>query len=264
MDLIEPSNNVTPQTDNKIYDTDFGFIMTRHVNSEITNKYWNLNAKLLNKFYPKKLIVIIDDNSNNTFLKPLFKLQNILIISSKYPKRGELLPYIYFLTNKWFDRAVIIHDGIFFHRRIPFDKINTSVVPLWHFNNKYTLIHVPNNLRLANYLKYSKFIKYHLLNNKIYNGCFGVQSFISHDFLVHLNNKYKIQNLLYSVNTREDRCSLERIFGLLFFLETKIKTSILGNIFKQPSAFNYKFENYIDDLKQRKIPSYVIKVFTGR
>jgi hypothetical protein len=135
MDLIEPSNNVTPQTDNKIYDTDFGFIMTRHVNSEITNKYWNLNAKLLNKFYPKKLIVIIDDNSNNTFLKPLFKLQNILIISSKYPKRGELLPYIYFLTNKWFDRAVIIHDGIFFHRRIPFDKINTSVVPLWHFNN---------------------------------------------------------------------------------------------------------------------------------
>ena len=59
---------------------------------------------------------------------------------------------------------------------------------LFQFNNKYTLIHVPNNLRLANYLKYSKIIKYHLLNNKIYNGCFGVQSFISHDFLVHLNN----------------------------------------------------------------------------
>ena len=263
MDLIEPSNNTTPKINNN-YETDFGFIMTRHVNSEITNKYWNLNAKLLNKFYPNKLIVIIDDNSNPTFLKKLFQLKNILIISSKYPKRGELLPYIYYLNNKWFDKAVIIHDGIFFHKKIPFEKINTPVIPLWNFNNIYTRTHLPNNLRLANYLKYSKLIKYHLLNNKIYNGCFGVQSFISHKFLTHLNNKYKIQNLLYSVHTREDRCSLERIFGLLFFLETKIKVSLLGNIMKYPFAFKYSFENYINDLKQHKIPFYIIKVFTGR
>ena len=99
MDLIDPPQNVTTQIDNNIYDKDFGFIMTRHVNSDKTNNYWNLNVKLLNKFYPKKLIVIIDDNSNQTYLKQLFQLKNILIISSKYPKRGELLPYIYFLNK---------------------------------------------------------------------------------------------------------------------------------------------------------------------
>jgi len=264
MDLINETKNEITKEINNNYDTDYGFIMTRHVNSVKTNNYWNINAKLLNKFYPNKLIVIIDDNSNKKYLKQTFPLTNLLIIQSSYPKRGELLPYIYYLQNKWFEKAVIIHDGLFIHKRFSFEKVNYSAISLWHFNNSNTKQHLRNNIRLANYLKYSKFIKYHLLNNNTFNGCFGVQSFISHNFLVHLNNKYKIQNLLYAVHTREDRCSLERIFGLLFFLETKIKTSLLGNIFKQPSAFVYKFENYISDIKQNKIPSYVIKVFTGR
>ena len=280
MDLLEKTNNESESTNESTndseptnipkkeiinhYDNNFGFIMTRHVNSKKTNNYWNINAKLLNKFYPNKLIVIIDDNSNPKFLKQLFPLKNLLIIQSKYPKRGELLPYIYFLHNKWFDKAVIIHDGIFIHKKFLFEKIKCSAISLWHFDNNNTKQHLKNNIRLANYLNYSKFIKYHLLNNNTFNGCFGVQSLISHNFLVHLNNKYKIQNLLYAVHTREDRCSLERIMGLLFFLETKIKTSLLGSIFKQPFSFFYKFENYMSDIKKGKIPTHAIKVFTGR
>jgi hypothetical protein len=260
----EYNKQITQVNNNMLYDTDFGFIMTRHVNSEKTNNYWNINARLLNKFYPNKLIVIIDDNSNKKYLKQLFKLKDILIIQSKYPKRGELLPYIYFLNNKWFESAVIIHDGIFIHKRVSFEKIKCSVLPLWHFTNSHTKTHLKNNLRLANILKYSQIIKYNLLNNNAYNGCFGVQSFISHKFLVHLNNKYKIQNLLFYVHTREDRCSLERIMGLLFFLETKIKYSLIGDISKQHSAFGYTYENYINDIKKKIIPSYIIKVFTGR
>lgn len=260
MDLLKETNNEP----NKQYDNDFGFIITRYVNSEKTNYYWNINAKLLNKYYPNKLIVIIDDNSNQKYLKQLFSLKNLLIIQSHYPKRGELLPYIYFLHNKWFDKAVIIHDGIFIHKKILFEKINCPAISLWHFDNNNKKQHFKNTIRLANYLNYSKFIKYYLLNNNIFNGCFGVQTFISHKFLVHLNNKYKIQNLLYAVHTREDRCSLERIIGLLFFLETNIMTSLLGNIFKHPFAFYYKFENYISDIKKNKLPNSVIKIFTGR
>ena len=240
-----------------------GFIILRHVNNKLSNKYWIQNYDCISNYYPNNEILIIDDNSNYQFITEK-KLYNTSIIQSEYHGRGELLPYIYYLQNKWFEKAVIIHDGLFIHKRFSFEKVNYSAISLWHFNNSNTKQHLRNNIRLANYLKYSKFIKYHLLNNNTFNGCFGVQSFISHNFLVHLNNKYKIQNLLYAVHTREDRCSLERIFGLLFFLETKIKTSLLGNIFKQPSAFVYKFENYISDIKQNKIPSYVIKVFTGR
>ena len=30
----------------------FGFIITRHVNSEKTNNYWNHSVKLIRTFYP--------------------------------------------------------------------------------------------------------------------------------------------------------------------------------------------------------------------
>ena len=38
----------------------FGFIITRHVNSEKTNRYWNHSVKLLRTFYPDKKIVITE------------------------------------------------------------------------------------------------------------------------------------------------------------------------------------------------------------
>ena len=87
----------------------FGFIITRHVNSASTNKYWNQCVKLIRTHYPYKQIKIIDDNSDYTFVNADFDYINIEIIQSEYPKRGELLPYIYFLRHKWFDNAIILH-----------------------------------------------------------------------------------------------------------------------------------------------------------
>jgi hypothetical protein len=110
-----------------------GFIILRHVNSIKTNRYWNQNIKLLRILYPYKLIIIIDDNSKQEFVNADFDYKNIQVIQSEYPGRGELLPYIYFLKYKWFDNAVIIHDSVFFHKRIAFEKIKQPVVPLWHF-----------------------------------------------------------------------------------------------------------------------------------
>ena len=85
----------------------YGFIITRHVNSEKTNKYWNKCVRCIRKFYPLRKIIIIDDNSNYQYIteKQLYKTQ---IINSEYPGRGELLPYYYYLSNKLFDTAVII------------------------------------------------------------------------------------------------------------------------------------------------------------
>jgi hypothetical protein len=73
----------------------FGFIITRHVNSEQTNKYWNHSVKLLRTFYPYRKIIIIDDNSNQNYVKADFDYKNIQIIQSEFPGRGELLPYYY-------------------------------------------------------------------------------------------------------------------------------------------------------------------------
>jgi hypothetical protein len=72
---------------------DFGFIITRHVNSEKTNKYWNNCVKCIKRLYPLKKIIIIDDNSNYNYVKSDFNYNNVEIIQSEYPGRGELFPY---------------------------------------------------------------------------------------------------------------------------------------------------------------------------
>ena len=81
--------------------SNFGFIMTRHVNSATTNNYWNQSIRCIRRLYPDTKIVVIDDNSNYEYIteETLYKTT---IINSEYPKRGELLPYIYFLKKKLF------------------------------------------------------------------------------------------------------------------------------------------------------------------
>lgn len=254
-------------------DSNYGFIITRHVNSEKTNKYWNNCIKLLRTFYPKKLIVIIDDNSKKEYLKAEFDYNNIIIIESEFSGRGELLPYYYFFKNKFFDNAVILHDSIFIHKRINFEKlIGTKILPLWHFDSDTENLH--NTQRIASSLINSMEIHKRLsLNETILGlthlkwvGCFGVQSFINHSFLVHLQNKYQIFNMIHNVKNRNDRCCLERIMGAIFSIEEprlNIYKSLLGRIFNY-QKWGYTYDQYINDLKNGKIPKLVVKIWTGR
>ena len=94
-----------------------GFIILRHVNNALTNQYWINCYKCIRSLYAENLILIIDDASDDTYLthEVLYKTT---IINSEYPKRGELLPYFYYLQNKLFDTAVIIHDSVFINARL--------------------------------------------------------------------------------------------------------------------------------------------------
>lgn len=251
----------------------FGFIITRHVTSEKTNKYWNHSVKLLNTFYPNKKIIIIDDNSNIDFVKELCNHSNIEIINAEFKGRGELLPYYYYLKNKYFDNAIIIHDSVFFHKKINFEilvKSCVKVLPLWFFypDNE----NVNNTTRICGKLNNSNLIlPYVSSHNKIlgftnWYGCFGAQTFINHAFLNFLENKYSFTNLLSEIKCRTDRCSFERIIGVMFYAEydkLKYRKSIFGNIFDY-QIWGYPYENYMKDLKNGTLPRYTIKVWTGR
>ena len=250
----------------------YGFIILRHVNSEKTNKYWNNAVRCIRRFYPYRKIVIIDDNSDYNLVKSDYDYKNIQIVQSEFKGRGELLPYYYYLKNKYFNNAIIIHDSVFFHRRINFEKlVGFNVAPLWFFPADKE--NITNTIRISNALKNSQNIQNKLLSDEIlmmsnlkWYGCFGVQSFINHKFLVYLEEKYKITNMINSVKTRDDRCCLERIFGCIFFTEyhkiSNIK-SLLGNIFNY-QKFGYSFENYENDIKKGKVPKEIVKVWTGR
>jgi hypothetical protein len=60
---------------------------------------------------------------------------------------------------------------------------------------------------------------------------------------------------------------LERVFGLLFCIEypaiIKYK-SLLGNIHSKPLAFQYNYDNYENDIKNKKKITAIVKVWTGR
>ena len=250
----------------------FGFIITRHVNSVKTNNYWNNCVKLLRTLYPLKKIVIIDDNSNYDYVISEFNYKNIEIIKSEFPGRGELLPYYYFLKRKFFENAIIIHDSVFFHKRMPFEKLyGINVLPLWFFNSDKE--NVDNTKRIARHLKnnfsiddkISKNLNILGMNNDKWYGCFGVQSYIKLTFLQNIENKYGITNLIPSVTCRTDRCSLERIFGVIFSLESQRlnRKSLFGNIMEY-QKWGYSYDDYMNDLKKGVIPKSTVKIWTGR
>jgi len=253
----------------------YGFIMTRHVNSQTTNNYWNNSIKCIRRFYPDVKIIVIDDNSNYDFVKAQHEYKNVEIIQSEFKARGELLPYYYFYKNKFFENAFIIHDSIFIHKKINFDKIKEiDVLPLWHFNpDKENVI---NSLKLvSNFRNHYALYKQLTLSDTMvlgrkpeWHGCFGVQSYINHKFLVRIANKYNLFTLLNKVTSRPDRCCLERIFGLLFNLEsgvTKTYKSLFGNIHDYNGAFDYTYDKYNYDLTIKKqLPKSIIKVWSGR
>jgi len=258
----------------------YGFILTRHVNSDITNRYWNECVRCIRRLYPFRKIVIIDDNSNQEFVKSDFPYTNVEVIQSEFPKRGELLPYYYFYKRHFFDNAVIIHDSVFIENRIFFENLEHNkilVLPLWHFEENRTE-NVDNTVRLANVLHNKRHLLEALrggnnnsvlaLNSTTWHGCFGGQSFINWKFLDYLRNKYHLFNLLSVVQCRTDRCGLERILGILFCMEYPllIKTkSLLGSIQNRIMRWGYTYEEHCRNMrKYKKTLVPVVKVWTGR
>lgn len=253
----------------------YGFIITRHVNSEKTNKYWNHAVRSIRRFYPFRKIVIIDDNSNQSFVKADFDYKNIQIVKSEYPGRGELLPYYYFHKNRYFNNAVILHDSVFFHKRIHFERFKQErIIPLWHFDHGIDINkNIVNCQRLSKYLNNTYDIQKQIMSDdniftlkslKIWHGCFGVQSYINYDFLSSIQSKYNLFGLLDGVLTRADRCSLERIMGIIFHIESpKLykRPSLFGDIYIN-QTWGYSFETYCAEYKSIHKP--LVKVWTGR
>ena len=158
--------------------SEIGFIILRHVNNKNTNNYWIHSYDCIRKYYPENKIIIIDDNSLQNFItdKTLYKT---LIINSEYPGRGELLPYYYYLQNKLFDTAVIIHDSVFINKYIDFNVDNYKL--LWEFDSNHDphtndvtkMIDVFNDFELKQFYQ----------NKSLWKGCFGGMSIIKHDYL---------------------------------------------------------------------------------
>jgi hypothetical protein len=268
----------------------FGVVVVRHVNSEQTNKYWIECLRCIRKYYPFEKVLIVDDASNPEFLESNgVNMTNVEIVESEFPKRGELLGYYYFHKRRPFEKAIILHDSMFIQRRINVENINLAL--LWSFpltlEAPYRtglidhIIQTNNDpegdIRLLRYLKNSESL-IEVYNSRQWKGCFGVMSVISSVTLDYFVEKYDLFNLLDHVNTRQTRMNVERVFGVICSLETKIQT-VCGDIFNHPCAFYLTFQMYQAHIQQedkrlkniykfnKKSPVLeypILKVWTGR
>jgi hypothetical protein len=256
--FIKGNKNIEPNIIKQYikYKNSFGFIILRHVNSKITNEYWKESYRCIRKLYPNNKIIIIDDNSNYSFIDNQDFLINCTIINSEFPKRGELLPYIYIYKNKFFDTAIIIHDSVFIQNYIDFTNYN-NVKFLWDFEKK-TFDDVNYIKFLISKLNYSDKIL-EVYDNADWKGCFGVMSVIKYDFLKHIIEKYNMLNLIDYITERDHRCCLERIFAIICYVENLTTESYFNKIHDY-IPWMYTFEEY----KNNKINKDIIKVWTGR
>jgi len=239
-----------------------GFMITRHVNSEQTNSLWIESYNSIRKFYPDNIIMIIDDNSDINFIKipENLGLINCFVIQSEFPQRGEILALYYFNKYKLFDKAVIVHDSVFFQSKVDFNSIE-DIKFLWYFYHDWD--DTINEKQILKTLHPSTTLLDMYEEKESWYGCFGAQCVISREFLSKLVKKYNIFDLLSSIRTRSDRMAFERIFGLICCHEKPDfydDCSLFGNIMTY-CKWNYTFKEY----KEKPFSGLpIIKVWTGR
>ncbi len=248
------NNNLLKYNDNILHILNdiktFGFILLRYVNSVETNKSWIRCYNSIRKYYNNK-IIIIDDNSNPAYLTNI-DCYNTTIINSEFPRRGELLPYYYYIKNKFFVRAVVLHDSMEIVKYFDFMNINqhggiyNNYSRLFSFDNKCYQIDIELFKDMSNYIKFGQQLyKFHLANKTNLIGCFGVCYVIDYNFLQDIENKYNISNLVNYIDTRKKRMNLERFLSCLFeFHRGKsfiTKNDIFGNIHKNNNLFIKKY-----------------------
>ena len=104
-------------------------------------------------------------------------------------------------------------------------------------------------------------------NVTLWEGCFGVMSVITHDFLCDMNNTFNFVNLIEVIVSREDRMSLERVFAVLLTICNKknnIKTtSIFGSIHVYCN-WGQGYETYQIKKINNQITLPIEKVWSGR
>lgn len=244
------------------------FVITRHVNSEHQNNYWNECYTCIRKVYPTVAVFIIDDDSNYEFIKILPStppINNVFFIQSEFPKRGELLPYYYMNKFKIYKTAIIIHDNVFIQNPIP-DSIltNQSPHPLFLWNFQHELDHdVPIIKHLITKLnpEHSERLLQLYDQKDKWCGCYGVMSIINTEYISSVLDKtYHFFNLLQEVDTRMHRCCLERVFGLICSDSNQSPNHVLlGDFFEFTNQYAsrlyvpYYFEQYmIDKLDNNK------------
>jgi len=226
----------------------YTFVILRHVTKQLNNsdEIWKECYKSIRLFYNNK-IIIIDNNSDYTIIKNDIELENCQVINSSMFNSRLFSPF-YELLNIDFERAIIIHDGVIFQKFVDFNNFE-DVKFIWHFNMKQyddikliekQLSVLTNNTELFNIFKKKQFI-----------GCMGGCLAITKQFLMKLEEKYKISNFKNIINNQQDAIAFERTISVLCFSE---KPNLINDIsFEGEIKHMIWGYNYLDFINKKTI-----------
>ena len=238
-----------------------GFVLTRHVTSETTNLYWKECISQIRIFYPTNIIMIVDDNSDLEYLnQDGVCLDNCIIIKGEYPGCGELLAYYYFHKHRLFEKTIVIHDSVFIQAKLEVESVDDAKI-LWDFPG-YSICEYDIETMIKQLNRSEESLE--CFRSREYSGCFGLMSVMTYTFLEKLNLEFNLFNVLDMMKSRENRQTLERVFGVAIkvALGSSCSSSLFGSIFDHPQCFSYSWEQYQLDKVAKS--NKVFKVFTGR
>jgi hypothetical protein len=182
-----------------------------------------------------------------------------MIIRSEYPKRGEFLPYYYYLKTNFCETVVILHDSVFIKKYINFEVSTYKM--LFEFgkpnidndiDEQKILLNALNNKKLNDF--------YNKKDNGIWKGCFGAMSVVTYSYLKSIDQEFRISSLIPHITSRDLRCAFERIIACLLQINI-METSLFGDILKY-CKWGLNYSQYLKQEYDKNLP--VIKVWTGR
>lgn len=245
---------------------DLVFVILCHVRHLEHEALWKRCYDSIREYYPNTSVVLIDDASpipisNDT-------LERVKIVRSEYPGAGELLPYHYFLEQKWAKKMVFLHDSMFLRRPFTESELSSPIKFHWYFDT-HVYDDVAGINQLLSSLEYaSELIEYNVNHKNEWWGCFGVTTIIDWDTLETIEQKYKlVETLKGVVKNRDMRCCLERVFGIIFFKEglvNKGNCSNFGNIAFYPSCYIYGLSQDVLDQIKASYQGAIMKTFHAR
>ena len=249
--LYQPITNTTIETNKP----DFGFIILRNVISEDSNKYWIECYSCIRKFYPQHKIVILDGSSNKQYIIEK-ELTNTTIVYSNNSSYG-IAPYLYYLENKTFSRAVIIKDTMFFTKYVEFDSDNRF---LWQFEHHWD--DKDSEIDLIKKLDNSQPLLDLYLDKSLWKGCFESMSTISHDFLQKIHAKYNLYKISSFIKDDLANCCFERVFAVIFIIENGGQKQAICGDFHWTTLLSTTYTNYfINKLNKTYWLSPITKIF---
>ena len=248
-------------------DKSYVFVILRNIRMKRDNDLWMSSYQSIRKFYTNKIIIIDDNSTINTVNG---RLVNTEIIQSEYNGAGEILPYYYFLTQKWADTMIFLHDSMFLNRPFTSVELDGAVRFHWHFDNT----EIRDSRKIGTYISmlsnYDTLLEFANQPESLWKGCFGGASIIDLSIIQQLEESYSFfSKLVMSIRSRKDRETFERLLGIVLYQQQLIGESMsnFGNIITYPGAFESQIttpDQGAYAISQKGYNSAIIKVWRGR